>query len=164
MIEYRKINMVLNQQAPEGSTGKGFDNGLLWRGESNSLSNEYNSVVLTLDQVKSIFLSELQTKTYSIIESKMPQWRLNRWRRYYDLRNKVLSNIQLNPVEQSEYDCFPDISETHEDCDAYVGPCLIWCGSVITEHNRVVDAIKNATTVEAVEAAFDSVNYPQFLL
>ena len=94
----------------------------------------------------------------------MPQWRLNRWRRYYDLTQKVLDTgyETLNTVEQSEYDCFPDPGETHEQCQVYVPLALKWCADCINAHKVSVAAIYQATTVEELKSA-GNVSYPAWI-
>jgi len=166
-LEYRIYQLVLDQSAPEGNTGMmGFQNeGLIWAGQVGTFpTSQYTSRIMTLFEVAQLYAGYLQEKTQNYIEKYMPQWRLNRWRRYYDLRQKVLAGLTLNMVEQSEYDCFPDPTEQHADCDGYVGPVLKWCADVIVEHNKVYFGMFGASTIENILTMKDSISYPPFLM
>jgi hypothetical protein len=165
-LEYRKFYLQPNQQAPEGNTGIGTgDGGVIWAGQAGTFpTSTYTSVQMGLHEVAQIHAAQIQTKTFEYIERYMPQWRLNRWRRYYDLRQKVLAQQTLNLVEQAEYDCFPDPTETHAQCDVYVGPVLKWCSDVVLEHNRVYFGIFAATNIENILSIKNSISYPPFLM
>ena len=104
-------------------------------------------------------ISDLCKQTEAHIDSKMPQWRLNRWRRYFDLYTKISGGGTLNEIEQYEYDCFPDPGETHEICQAYVSLALKWCADCITAHKNALVALSQATTTTQIEAA-KNVSYP----
>ena len=165
-LEYRKFSLNVNQQAPSGSLGIGLADGkIVWAGNAGTFpTSTYTSTIMTVLEVAQLYVSQIQAQSQRYIETYMPQWRLNRWRRYYDLRNKVLASVALNTVEQAEYDCFPDLNETHTQCDAYVGPALQWCSLVVVEHNRVQFGMLAATTIEQILSVKGSLSYPQFLI
>jgi len=166
MLEYRKVFLIPGQQAPEGCLEIGsYDGALMWSGEVGSFpESTYTSTIMTLQEVATVYANQTQFNTFAYIEKYMPQWRLNRWRRYYDLRNKVLASLTLNIVEQAEYDCFPDPTETHENCDLYVGPVLKWCSDVVMEHNRIFFGIYAASSIEDILSIKNDINYPPFLM
>jgi hypothetical protein len=165
-LEYRKYYPVVDQQAPEGSTGIGdFDGGIVWAGEAATFDAvTYRSEVMSVQDVAMLYGAHLKAETFQHIENYMPQWRMARWRRYYDLRNKVLSKAELNEVEKAEYDCFPDPIETHEDCDKYVSLALLWCSLCVVEHNRVYFGMLAAKSIEEILKTKDSISYPKFIL
>ncbi|MCK9544579.1 MAG: hypothetical protein M0R03_21370 [Novosphingobium sp.] len=106
-------------------------------------------------------LEKIQKETELLIDDKMPQWRLNRWRRYYDLTQKVLEfgYNTLNDIEKIEYDCFPDPGETHEICQQYVPLALQWCIDCINAHKDATVKVFNATTIEELLEA-SKIDYP----
>jgi hypothetical protein len=115
--------------------------------------------IITLKQSKS---AGFYQQTMNHIESVMPQWRLNRWRRYYDIAQKVMTSgySALNMIEKSEYDSFPDPGETHETCMVYVPACLQWTVDCITAHKTAEVELQNATTVDEIAAVV--VQYPTY--
>ena len=164
-FEYRIFQPVLNESSPSGSLGIGTGDGIIWAGQVGTFpSGPHTSIQMTVLQVAQLYCGQVQRETFDYIEKYMPQWRMNRWRRYYDLRNKIIAEIELNTVEQAEYDCFPDANETHADCDVYVGPCLKWCSDVVVEHNRVHFGMLSSTTIEEVLSIKNSITYPAFLM
>jgi hypothetical protein len=165
-LEYRKYSLTINQQAPSGSLGIGLSDGkIVWAGNIGTFpSSTYTSTVMSVQEVAQMYVKQLQSQTQRYIETYMPQWRLNRWRRYYDLRLKVVNNISLNTVEQIEYNCFPDLNETHDQCDVYVGPALEWCSLVVIEHSRVQFGMLAATTIEQILNIKSSLSYPAFVI
>lgn len=164
-IEYRVYYIPDGKSAVmDGYTGYSYADGLglIWKGETGTFpETEYpNSRVLSASDVQRIYLEQLQRRTMGLIEASLPQWRLNRWRRYYDISLKVKANVQLSQVEQKEYDCFPSPGETHDICFAYVTDALEWAADVIAEHNRVEALIRSTTDAVDVEIAFNQVAYP----
>lgn len=116
---------------------------------------------VVLDKYKAIVKMQKDTEVY--IDTYMPQWRLNRWRRYYDLYQKVNNSQTLNTIEQSEYDSFPDSNETHIICQSYVPLALQWCIDCITAHKTALLNVAAATTLEELNAA-TIVNYPSWIV
>lgn len=111
---------------------------------------------------KQNMLSNLQSQTYNYIASRMPDWRLNRWKSYYALSQKVANNIPLTALEQAEYDSFLDPGETHADCAAYVPIGLQWVLDCIEYHKQLYLAIYNAQTQEELDAI--PIEYPIYPL
>jgi len=101
-----------------------------------------------LSELKAQMLEALQRRTYQVIEEKMPQWRLHRWRRYADLVDKTNIGQKLTALEQAEYDCFPDPDETHEDCRQYVTAALAWTVMCINAHKAMQTQIMSATSAD----------------
>ena len=117
-----------------------------------------NNVVL--DYSKAV--NELQRLTESHIDLYMPQWRLNRWRRYYDLSEKIKGGGTLNSIEQAEYDSFPDTGETHEICQTYVPLALQWCIDCIAAHKNALINVASSTTLEELESSI-IITYPPWI-
>ena len=167
MLEYRKFLSTVGLGAPTGSTHDAFlsTDFLVWSGEEGTFQDQlYESYIMTLQEVCQFYGEKLKRSTYGYIDQYMPEWRLNRWRRYYDLRLKVLDSITLNPVEQAEYNCFPDPVESHEDCDVYVGPVLQWTIDCLIEHNRVFFGMYLCQTNEEILSLYNTLSYPPFLM
>ena len=118
-----------------------------------------NEVVL--DYSKAVI--ELQKLTETYIDAYMPQWRLNRWRRYYDLSEKLKGGGTLNTIEQSEYDSFPDSGETHEICQSYVPLALQWCIDCISAHKTALLTLSTASTLEELNSSIIA-NYPPWIV
>ena len=167
-LEYRKFTTTVDQQDPIGSLCYPLWPDLdsrVWSGEAGTFpEQDYPSTILTIPQVAKFYGDILAPRTRGYINIYMPEWRLNRWRRWYDIREKVKVNQTLSPIEQSEYDCFPDPTETQEICDTYVGPVLQWVVDVINEHNRIAFGMYAQTTFEDLLALYNSLSYPPFIL
>jgi hypothetical protein len=166
--EYRVYYLAVGQGITGiGDTFSAYTDGagLMWEGESGTFpTDKYpNNRLLTIEDMQRFYLSRLQNKTLLLIDSYLPQWRLNRWRRYYDISTKISSGGTLTPVEQKEYDCFPSPGETQAQCIAYVEAALKWAADVVNEHNRVESQIKAATVPEDVPLIFEQINYPQWI-
>ena len=141
---------------------------LIWQILPHTTLDENNNII-ELDKssyvnpstiCKTSILNEMKTKTEKIIDEKMPQWRMNRWRRYYDLTQKYLSDsTSLNEIEKIEYDSFPDPGESHELCQQYVPLCLKWCVDCVNAHKLASVALYQATTMEDMIAA-GNITYP----
>lgn len=130
---------------------------------------EGNDIVVDIDKSeivsptfpsKSLRIANLVKKTEAFIEFRLPQWRLNRWRAYYDLSKKSES---LDTLEQVEYDSFPDASETHEICQQYVAIGLSWCINCILAHKAAILAVQQATTIDELVAA-EVIVYPTWTI
>jgi hypothetical protein len=132
-------------------------------GEPQEIEIDKREVVSWSAPCRRNIIEKMQKETELLIDSKMPQWRLNRWRRYYDLTQKVLESgyNELNDIEKSEYDCFPDPGETHEICQKYVPLALQWCVDCINAHKEATINVFNATTVEGLLEA-SKIDYPEW--
>lgn len=111
-------------------------------------------VVRPLAEVKAEKITMLSSQTYGNISKYMPDWRLNRWKAYYQLSKKTI----LDTLEQAEYDAFLDTGETHAQCSVYVPIALQWVIDCINYHKTVEAAITAATTEAGVNAVV--VSYP----
>lgn len=112
--------------------------------------------------LKTRVLAEMATETFDYVEAKMPQWRLNRWRRYYDICQKIAVSASVTELDQEEYDTFPDPGETQEQCQTYVSLALQWCLDCIAAYKLAVVAVSQATTPEEIAVA-RIVNYPPWI-
>lgn len=110
-------------------------------------SEENNEWVLNLSEGKVAALAALQSQTKAYIDTKMPDWRLARWKTYYAYSKRGAAN--LDAVELKEYNAFPDAGETHADCARYVPLALSWVVNCILSHNSVEQEILAAQTAEA---------------
>lgn len=134
-------------------------------GEGNEVEINKNEVVSPNAPSRKKLLEKMKKETELIIDEKMPQWRLNRWRRYYDLYQKVLLTdlTSLNEIELIEYESFPDPGETHQMCQQYVPLALKWCADCINTHKLATIALYQSTTLDELLSASNIV-YPEWPL
>lgn len=148
---------------------------LLYQTTTESTNNETHSTSVSVDRENGVVtqtyyeslpankaqrLSMLSAQTYAHIASKMPDWRLNRWKSYWYLTQKVNNELILTDLEQAEYDAFPDPTETHVQCQEYVPLALQWVIDCINYHKTVGIAISQAATQEELDSI--TVSYPEF--
>jgi len=103
-------------------------------------------------------IKQLQSRTYNYICEHMPDWRLNRWKSYYNLSIRLQNQQPLNELEQMEYDSFPDPGETHSECMQYVPIALSWVIAVINYNNSLVEQYFQCTSLEDIQNI--EVTYP----
>lgn len=126
-------------------------------------SEENSAWELNLREGKAAALAALQAQTRAYIDTKMPDWRLARWKTYHAYSKRGAAN--LDPVELKEYNAFPDAGETHADCAQYVPLAISWVVDCILAHNSVEQSIQAAQTTEALSAIVkDTSIYPAWPL
>lgn len=123
--------------------------------------------VHSVDNAKALKLQALQNRTRQVIASRIPDWKLNRIRSYYSLSKKVQEKgiDSLDEIERIEYNVFPSVGETHEECFDYARTILQWVFERIKTHGEIEQQITKTTNIAGLsEINIEKVKYPKWQL
>lgn len=91
-------------------------------------------------------IKTLRAEVLIYISNSLSDSEYNRLKSYRELSKKVSANITLDTIEQSEYDTFPNIGETHSDCLIRVTTILEWVFSCLQYCKINCEYIDSATS------------------
>ncbi|MCP5102552.1 MAG: hypothetical protein GY950_04195 [bacterium] len=118
---------------------------------------------LTLEQAVEYRLTGLHQSTYRTITTYMPEWRQIRWNEFVKLYEKAAAGNTLTPLEQTNYDGFPEEGETHEGCYSNCTAAFQWIVQCIAQHEQKKPEIMQAGGIDALKAVPDP-DYPAWEL
>lgn len=111
-------------------------------------------VAARLEADRAARIEQFKAQVQAYIATKMPDWRLNRWKSYHQYAKRVESGSisALDAYELAEYNSFLDPGETHEQCAQYVPVALNWVVDCVVAHGAAAQAVFAATTDEELQA------------